>query len=91
MRLDLIEQEAGKHGTRVEGFKVDVGRHAANKKLVDHAIARLGRLDIVVAERRRLEPRRSADREDDREAVGRDDAHQSKERVLADPLFGART
>src|SRR6202023_1012726 len=44
----LIEQEAGKHGTRVEGFKVDVGRHAANKKLVEHAIARLGRLDIVV-------------------------------------------
>jgi len=45
----LVEQEAGKHGTRVEGFKVDIGRHAANKKLVDHAIARLGRLDIVVA------------------------------------------
>jgi 3-oxoacyl-[acyl-carrier protein] reductase len=44
-----IEQEAGKHGTRVEGFKTDVGRHADNKKLVDHAIARLGRLDIVVA------------------------------------------
>jgi 3-oxoacyl-[acyl-carrier protein] reductase len=44
-----IEQEAGKHGTRVEGFKADVGRHADNKKLVDHAIARLGRLDIVVA------------------------------------------
>ncbi len=44
-----VEQEAGKHGTRVEGFKADVGRHADNKKLVDHAIARLGRLDVVVA------------------------------------------
>ena len=44
-----IEQEAGKHGTRVEAFKADVSRHADNKKLVDHAIARLGRLDIVVA------------------------------------------
>jgi 3-oxoacyl-[acyl-carrier protein] reductase len=44
----LVEQEAGKHGTRVEGFKADVGRHADNKKLVDHAISRLGRLDIVV-------------------------------------------
>jgi 3-oxoacyl-[acyl-carrier protein] reductase len=45
----LIQQEAGKHGTRVEAFKADVSRHEANKKLVDHAIARLGRLDIVVA------------------------------------------
>ena len=33
----------------MEAFKADVGRHADNKKLVDHAIARLGRLDIVVA------------------------------------------
>ncbi|HEX4379169.1 MAG TPA: SDR family NAD(P)-dependent oxidoreductase [Candidatus Acidoferrum sp.] len=45
----LVEQEAKKHGTRVEAFKADVSRHDANKKLVDHAIARLGRLDIVVA------------------------------------------
>jgi 3-oxoacyl-[acyl-carrier protein] reductase len=45
----LIQQEAGKHGTRVEAFKADVSRHDANKKLVEHAIARLGRLDIVVA------------------------------------------
>src|SRR5436309_9425751 len=44
-----VEQEAGKHGTRVEGFKADVGRHADNKKLVDFAISRLGRLDVVVA------------------------------------------
>jgi 3-oxoacyl-[acyl-carrier protein] reductase len=44
-----IESEAGKHGTRVEAFKADVGKHSDNKKLVDHAIARLGRLDILVA------------------------------------------
>src|SRR4030088_755567 len=44
-----IQQEAGKHGTRVEAFKADVGKHADNKKLVDHCIARLGRLDILVA------------------------------------------
>jgi 3-oxoacyl-[acyl-carrier protein] reductase len=43
-----VEQDAGKHGTRVEGFKADVSRHADNKKLVDQAIARLGRLDVVV-------------------------------------------
>jgi 3-oxoacyl-[acyl-carrier protein] reductase len=43
-----IEQEAAKHGTRVEAFKADVGRHSENKKLVEQAIARLGRLDIVV-------------------------------------------
>jgi 3-oxoacyl-[acyl-carrier protein] reductase len=43
-----VEQDAGKHGTRVEGFKADVGKHTDNKKLVEHAIARLGRLDIVV-------------------------------------------
>jgi 3-oxoacyl-[acyl-carrier protein] reductase len=44
-----VEQEAHKHGTRVEAFKADVSRHAENKKLVDQCIARLGRLDIVVA------------------------------------------
>ncbi len=44
-----IEQEAAKHGTRVEAFKADVSKHADNKKLVDHAVARLGLLDIVVA------------------------------------------
>src|ERR1700757_3100053 len=46
---DLVQQEAGKHGTRVEAFKADVGRHADNKKLVEFAISRLGRLDVVVA------------------------------------------
>src|ERR1700739_719099 len=44
-----MEQEAGKHGTRVEAFKADVGRHADNKKLVDQTVARLGRIDILVA------------------------------------------
>ncbi len=44
----LVEQDARKHGTRVEAFKADVSRHADNKKLVDFAIARLGRLDILV-------------------------------------------
>src|SRR5579863_10093443 len=44
-----IEQEAGKHGTRVESFKADVSKHAENKALVEHTIARLGRLDVVVA------------------------------------------
>ena len=44
-----VEQEAGKHGTRVEAFKADAGKHLDNKKLVEHAIARLGRLDILVA------------------------------------------
>jgi 3-oxoacyl-[acyl-carrier protein] reductase len=44
-----VEQEARKHGTRVEAYKADVGRHAHNKKLVENAVSRLGRLDIVVA------------------------------------------
>ena len=44
-----LEKEAGRHGTRVEAFKADVGRHADNKKLVEQTVARLGRLDIVVA------------------------------------------
>src|SRR5713101_8985286 len=44
-----VQQEAGKHGTRVEAFKADVSKHADNQKLVDHTVARLGRLDILVA------------------------------------------
>src|SRR6267378_2249727 len=44
-----VQQEAGKHGTRVEAFKADVGKHSDNQKLVEHTIARLGRLDILVA------------------------------------------
>ena len=43
-----VEQEAAKHGTRVEAFKADGGKHLDNKKLVDHAVSRLGRLDILV-------------------------------------------
>src|SRR5215472_9591541 len=44
-----VEQEAGKHGTRVEAFKADAGKHPDNKSLVEHCISRLGRLDILVA------------------------------------------
>src|SRR5262249_56279270 len=44
-----IEAEARKHGTRVEAFKADVGKHADNKKLVEQTVARLGRIDILVA------------------------------------------
>ena len=44
-----VQQEAAKHGTRVEAFKADVSKHAENKTLVEHAISRLGRLDILVA------------------------------------------
>jgi 3-oxoacyl-[acyl-carrier protein] reductase len=43
-----VEADARKHGTRVEAFKADVGRHNDNKKLVDFTIERLGRLDILV-------------------------------------------
>ncbi|HUL33710.1 MAG TPA: SDR family NAD(P)-dependent oxidoreductase [Candidatus Eisenbacteria bacterium] len=43
-----VEQEAAKHGTRVEAFKADVGKHDENRKLVEHTIKRLGRLDILV-------------------------------------------
>ncbi|HEY8716769.1 MAG TPA: glucose 1-dehydrogenase [Candidatus Acidoferrum sp.] len=43
-----VETDARKHGTRVEAFKADVGRHADNKKLVEFTIERLGRLDILV-------------------------------------------
>jgi 3-oxoacyl-[acyl-carrier protein] reductase len=46
---EQVQQEAGKHGTRVEAFKADVWKHADNKKLVEFAISRLGRLDVVVA------------------------------------------
>ena len=44
-----IEQEAAKHGTRVEAFKADAGKHEDNRKLVENCIKRLGRLDILVA------------------------------------------
>ena len=44
-----VEQEARKHGTRVESFKADLGNVADAKKLVAFAHQRLGRLDILVA------------------------------------------
>ncbi|MBZ5539315.1 MAG: SDR family oxidoreductase [Acidobacteriia bacterium] len=44
-----VETEARKHGTRVEAFKADCGKMLDNKKLVEQCLARLGRLDIVVA------------------------------------------
>src|SRR4030081_3621800 len=44
-----VEQEARKHGTRIESFKADLGRMADARKLVEFAEALLGRLDILVA------------------------------------------
>jgi len=44
-----VEQEARKHGTRVESRKADLGRMADAGKLVEYASARLGRVDILVA------------------------------------------
>ncbi len=44
-----VEQEARKHGTRVEALKADVGRMPDAKKLVQFTRERLGRLDILVA------------------------------------------
>jgi 3-oxoacyl-[acyl-carrier protein] reductase len=44
-----VEQEARKHGTRVESMKADLSRMADAQKLVQHAVARLGRVDILVA------------------------------------------
>ncbi len=44
-----VEQEARKHGTRVESLKADLGRMADAKRLVAYTVERLGRLDILVA------------------------------------------
>jgi 3-oxoacyl-[acyl-carrier protein] reductase len=44
-----VEQEARKHGTRIESFKADLGKMPDAKKLVDFTRERLGRLDILVA------------------------------------------
>jgi len=44
-----VEQEARKHGTRVEALKADLGRMADARRLVRFAVERLGRLDILVA------------------------------------------
>lgn len=44
-----VEQEARKHGTRVESIKADLGKMADAKKLIEYARERLGRIDILVA------------------------------------------
>jgi 3-oxoacyl-[acyl-carrier protein] reductase len=44
-----VEQEARKHGTRVESLKADLGKMSDAKKLVQFTRDRLGRLDILVA------------------------------------------
>lgn len=44
-----VEQEARKHGTRIESFKADLGKMADAKKLVEFTRERLGRIDILVA------------------------------------------
>jgi 3-oxoacyl-[acyl-carrier protein] reductase len=44
-----VEQEARKHGTRIESFKADLAKMVDAKKLVDFARQRLGRLDILIA------------------------------------------
>lgn len=44
-----VEQDARKHGTRVEAIKADLSRMAEAKKLVEFARERLGRIDILVA------------------------------------------
>jgi len=44
-----VEQDARKHGTRIESCKADSGKAAEAKKLVEFSRDRLGRLDILVA------------------------------------------
>jgi 3-oxoacyl-[acyl-carrier protein] reductase len=44
-----LEQEARKHGTRIESLKADLGKMGDAKKLVDFTRDRLGRIDIIVA------------------------------------------
>src|SRR5271168_4894443 len=44
-----VEQEARKHGTRIESLKADLGKMSDAKKLVEYTRERLGRLDILVA------------------------------------------
>ena len=44
-----VEQEARKHGTRIESLKADLSRMQDAKKLVEFGSERLGRLDILVA------------------------------------------
>ena len=44
-----VEEDARRHGTRVESFRANLSEMAPAKKLVDFARERLGRLDILVA------------------------------------------
>ena len=44
-----LEQEARKHGTRVEGFQADLSRMADARLLVRQCLERLGRMDVLVA------------------------------------------
>jgi 3-oxoacyl-[acyl-carrier protein] reductase len=44
-----VTQEARKHGTRIEHCKADLGKMADAKKLVEFALEKLGRIDILVA------------------------------------------
>jgi 3-oxoacyl-[acyl-carrier protein] reductase len=44
-----VEQEARKHGTRIESCKAELGRMADAKRLVEFTRQRLGRLDLLVA------------------------------------------
>lgn len=44
-----VEQEARKHGVRVEAVKADLSKVKECERLVKLAVARLGRLDILVA------------------------------------------
>jgi 3-oxoacyl-[acyl-carrier protein] reductase len=44
-----VEQEARKHGTRIEALKADLSKMADSKKLIEFAKERLGRIDILVA------------------------------------------
>src|SRR5437879_12270136 len=45
---EQVQEEARKHGTRVESFKADLDRMADAGKLVKYAVERLGHLDILV-------------------------------------------
>jgi 3-oxoacyl-[acyl-carrier protein] reductase len=44
-----VEQEARRHGVRVESLKTDLSKVKQCEKLIKFAMARLGRLDILVA------------------------------------------
>lgn len=46
---ERVQQEARKHGTRVESRQADLSRDAHAKRLVEFAKERLGRVDILVA------------------------------------------